>query len=192
MKEPKDHPWVTSTIRKLIRKRKRAFKKYKRTSILHYWARYKPLRNIYVKEFRESKNSYYENLERLLSTENANSKLFWKTSKLLLNLNKSSTKISTLLFNGVSAETETDKVNMLNDYVSSHTLIKVQNKQLPDLDLFTDKTLDSISISVQDVKDVLENLDRNKAHSPNHVSPCLLKEEAPILSKPLSILFNRS
>ena len=80
---------------------------------------------------------------------------------------------------------------MLNDYFSSQNLINDQNKQLPDLDLFTDKT-DSITISVQDIKDVLENLDRNKAHGPNHVSPCLLKEGAPILSKPHSILFNRS
>ena len=53
---PKDHPWVTSTIRKLIRKWKRACKKYKRTSILHYWAKYKRLRNICVKEIQESKN----------------------------------------------------------------------------------------------------------------------------------------
>ena len=98
----------------------------------------------------------------------------------MLNLNKSSTKIPTLLFNGVSAETETDKANMLNDYFSSQTLINGQNKQLPDLDLFTDKTLDSITISVQDVKDVLENLDCNKKHGPNHVSLCLLKEGAPI------------
>ena len=90
--QSKDHPRVTSTIRKLIRKRKRAYKKYKRTSILHYWAKYKRLRNSCVKEIRESKKSYYENLERLLSTENANPKLFWKTSKQLLNLNKSSTK----------------------------------------------------------------------------------------------------
>ena len=81
---------------------------------------------------------------------------------------------------------------MLNDYFSSQTLINNRNKQLPDLDLFTDKTLDSITIEVQDVKDVLENMDRNKAHGPNHVSPCLLKEGAPILSKSLSILFNRS
>ena len=78
---------------------------------------------------------------------------------------------------------------MLNNYFSSQNLINDQNKQLPDLDLFTEKTLDSITISVQDVKDVLENLDRNKAHGPNHISPCLLKEGAP---KPLSILFNRS
>ena len=69
---PKAHPWFTSTIKKLIRKRKRAYKKYKRTSILHYWAKYKRLRNICVKEIRESKKSYYENLERLLSIENAN------------------------------------------------------------------------------------------------------------------------
>ena len=110
----------------------------------------------------------------------------------MLDLNKSSTKIPTILLNGVSAEIEIDKANMLNDYVSSQTLINDQNKQLPDPDLFTDSTLDSITISVQDVKDVLETLDRNKAHSPNYISPCLLKKGAPILSKPLCILFSRS
>ena len=74
---------------------------------------------------------------------------------------------------------------MLNDYFSSQTLINEQNKKLPDLDLFTDKTLDSITISVQDVKDVLENLDRNKAYGPNHINLSLLKEGAPILYTPL-------
>ncbi|MCG8092513.1 MAG: hypothetical protein JAZ17_02615 [Candidatus Thiodiazotropha endolucinida] len=189
---PNDHPWITSSIRKLIRKRKRAYKKYKRTSNQHYWDKYKRLRNNCVTEIRESKKSYYEKLERLLSTENVNSKLFWKTSKQLLNLNKSSTKIPTLLLNGVNAESEIDKANMLNDYFSLQNLINDQNKYLPYLDLYTDNTLDSITISVQEVKDVLENLDRNKAHGPNHMSPCLLKEGATVLSKPLSVVFNRS
>ena len=75
---------------------------------------------------------------------------------------------------------------------SSQTLTMDQNKQLSYLDLFTDNTLDSITISVQGVKDVFENLDRNKAHGPNHIKPCLLKEGVPILSKPLSVRFNRS
>lgn len=189
---PQDHPWISCAIRKLIRKRKRAYKKYKRTSNLHYWNKYKRLRNTCVSEIRESKKSYYENLQRLLSTENINSKLFWKTSKQMLNLKSSSTKIPTLFLNGVSSENETDKANMLNDYFSSQTVINNQNKQIPFLDLVIESTLDSIIISVQDVKDVLQNLDPYKAHGPNHISPYLLKEGASILSKSFTIIFNRS
>ena len=81
---------------------------------------------------------------------------------------------------------------MLNDYFSSQTLINDQNKHLPHLDLITDKALEYITISEQEVRDVLENLDTSKAHGPDHVSPHFLKEGAPALSKPLSTVFNRS
>ncbi|MCG7879605.1 MAG: reverse transcriptase family protein, partial [Candidatus Thiodiazotropha endolucinida] len=67
-----------------------------------------------------------------------------------------------------------------------------QNKQPPQLPLATGSVLGSIFISVQDVTDVLNNLDVKKACGPNHLNPRLLKEGAPILSQPLSVLFNRS
>ena len=71
-------------------------------------------------------------------------------------------------------------------------LINDQNKHLPHLDLITDKTLEYITISEQEVRDFLENLDTSKAHGPHHVSPHYLKEGAPALSKPLSTVFNKS
>ena len=84
------------------------------------------------------------------------------------------------------------KANMLNDCFSSQTIINNQNKHLPHLDLITDKTLEYITISEQEVRDVLENLDTSKAHGPDHVSPHFLKEGAPVFSKSLSTVFNRS
>ena len=71
------------------------------------------------------------------------------------------------------------------------TVINDQNRQLRQLPLPTDSVLDSIIISVQDVNDVLNNLDVKKACGPNHLSPRFLKECAPILSQPLSVVFNR-
>ena len=47
---------------------------------------------------------------------------------------------------------------MLNDYFSSQTLINDQNKHLRHLDLITDKTLEDITVSEQEVRGVLENL----------------------------------
>ena len=74
---PNDFPWINCSIRRLIRKRKRAYKKCKKTINNHYWETYKHFRNNCVSEIREAKKSYYDNLERLLSTEKLNSKLFF-------------------------------------------------------------------------------------------------------------------
>ena len=187
-----DHPWIDCNIRRIIRKRKRAYRKFKQTSNDHYWQKYKQLRNIGISEMRDAKVNYYEKLERRLSTENPSSKLFWKTSKQLLNINKLSASIPTLSYNGEYAEDDDQKANMLNNYFSMQTVINDQNKHPPQLPLATDSVLDSIQISVQDVRDVLENLDPKKACGPSHINPRFLKEGASFLSMPLSTVFNRS
>ena len=186
------HPWINCNIRRLIRKRKRAYRKYKQTSNVYYWQKYKQLRNICIREIRDSKTNYFDKLEQQLNTENSNSRLFWKTSKQLLNIDKRSTSIPTLTFNGEHAEDDEQKANMLNNYFSMQTVINDKNKHPPHLPLATDSTLESIQISEQDVKDVLDHLDVKKACGPNHLSPRLLKEGASILAHPLSIIFRRS
>ena len=67
-----------------------------------------------------------------------------------------------LSFNGEYAEDDDHKANMFNNYFSMQTVINDQNKQLPQLPLATDSVLESIKISVQDVRDVLNNLDVKK------------------------------
>ena len=51
-----DHPWINCSIRRLIRKRKRAYKKYKKTTNNHYWETYKHFRNNCASEIRERRN----------------------------------------------------------------------------------------------------------------------------------------
>ena len=55
-----------------------------------------------------------------------------------------------------------------------------------------DHSLESITITTQDVSDVLQNLDITKACGPDPISPRLLKEGCYILAHPYSIIFNRS
>ena len=68
---------------------------FKKTNINHYWLKYKTIHNNVVKEIRQSKQQYFDKLDQLLSSENIIPKLVWKTSKQLLNLNKSSGSIPT-------------------------------------------------------------------------------------------------
>ena len=188
---PSTHPWITSHIRQLIRKRKHTFKQFKRTSDNHYWDKYKCIRNKIVSDIRKSKNDYFDKLSALLSTETTNGKLFWKTSKQLLNVEKSSSSIPTLVLNNEYAEDDNQKANMLNTYFTSQAVVTDDCRPLPEL-LPTQSMLTHILVSSQDVSDVLRNLDINKACGPDLISPHLLKESAGVLARPLSILFNRS
>ena len=109
-----------------------------------------------------------------------------------MGLQKSNHTIPTLKLNDKFAEKDIDKANMLNDYFCSQAVVNDNNKPLPQHTFTCNSRLNSITISQQDVRDVLNNLNVTKASGPDLISPHLLKEGATILSKPLSIIFNRS
>ena len=183
-----DSPWITCHIKHLIRNRKRIYRQFKNTHLAHYWTKYKIMRNKAVKEIRKSKQDYFDKLDRQLSSDNHDPKLFWKTSKQVLNLDKSSSSIPTLKMHNEFAETNQAKTEMLNLYFSSQTRVDDTNKDLPLLEPAL-HSLNSIEISIQDVKDVLLHLNVSKASGPDLISPRLLKEGADILAYPFFYCF---
>ncbi|MCG7867795.1 MAG: reverse transcriptase family protein, partial [Candidatus Thiodiazotropha taylori] len=189
---PNDHPWITCHIKNLIRKRKRCHKKFKTTANIHYWDKYKILRNTVVNEIRRSKKEYFDKLEDMLNSENPNSKLFWKTSKQLLKIGKISQNVPTLKLNDEFAETDLQKAEMLNKYFASQSYVNDDNKVLPQLTDVLHDPLDLFIITPQNTKDVLDNLDASKSCGPDLMSPRLLKEGSSLLATPYSILFNSS
>ena len=165
---------------------------YKKTYDNNLRDKFKAIRNKVVNEIRKSKKEYFDKLEQLLSNESASSKIFWKTSKQILNLNKTSTNIPTLILNDETAEDDYQKSNMLNNYFASQSHINDDNKTLPAPTQIQHEELAHIDITQQDVIDVLSNLNVTKACGPDLISPRLLKEGASVISKPLSMIFNRS
>ena len=157
---------------------------------MHFWTKYKQLRNKANNAVRKSKKDYFDKLDNLLSSENSNSKLFWKTSKQILNLGQSSKNIPTLTMNYEVAQTDCRKAELLNTYFSQ-TKVNDLNKPLPNK-APAQHTLESITIYTQDILDVLRHLDVNKACGPDLISPRLLREGADFLAYPLFIVFNRS
>ena len=151
---PAEHPCIKCHIKNLIRKRKRIFRKFKRTSNILFRVRYKVIRNKVVSEIRRSEKEYCDNLDQLLSNNTTNSKLFWKTTKQILKLGKSSTNIPTLVMNSEFAEDNLQKANMLNSCFTSQTFVEDDNRPLPQLEP-SRHSFQFINISTQDVKDVL-------------------------------------
>ncbi|MCG7879157.1 MAG: reverse transcriptase domain-containing protein, partial [Candidatus Thiodiazotropha endolucinida] len=188
---PNDHPWITCKIKNMIRKRQRIYRQFKKTNNNYFWTKYKLLRNKINTAIRLSKKQYFDKLDNLLSSDNCDQKLFWKTSKQLLNLGRSSSNIPVLTMNHEVAETDEQKAEMLNLYFSAQTRVNDTNKTLPTLEPVP-YTLDSITISSQDVLDVFKHLDVSKACGPDLISPRLLREGADYLARPYSIVFNKS
>ena len=56
----------------------------------------------------------------------------------------------------------------------------------------TDSVLDRIDIFEEEIKDVIVNLDPNKASGPDLISNKMIKQVAEAIAKPLQIIFNRS
>ena len=188
---PTELPWLTCKIKNHIRKRKRYYRKFKQTANISFFEKYKTIRNKIVSEIRKSKKDYFEKLDTVLSTETANSKLFWKTAKQVLKLNKASSGIPTLIMNNEYAENDLSKANMLNRFFTSQTIVDDSNSTLPAINR-PECSMNQINISIQDVSDVLANLNTYKASGPDLLSPRLLKEGSNVLAEPLTILFNSS
>ena len=80
---------------------------------------------------------------------------------------------------------------MLNNYFASQWHINDDNKTLPSSIPDSTRDFAHIDITQQDVIDVLSNLNVTKACGPDLISPRLLKEGASVISKPLTMIFNR-
>ena len=128
---PTDPPWITCYIKRIIQKRKLAFRQHKKTNNIHYWNKYKTLRNKVITKLRESKQSYHDNLDQLLYSGECNSKTFWKTSKQILKLGRVSASIPTLHHNGIYAESDHEKANLLNTYFHPKLLLMIQTQNYP-------------------------------------------------------------
>ena len=87
---------------------------------------------------------------------------------------------------------DTDKATILNDYFTEQSSLDDSNANLPaDLNI-PDFTLNSISITANEVESVLKALQTGKASGPDAINNRILKELAKPLSFALSDLFNAS
>ena len=85
-----------------------------------------------------------------------------------------------------------DEANLLNEYFASITNINDEDMTLPKFDKRTSSTLEFMTITKQEISDIVKCLPLNKASGPDRISHKLLKETVNSISLPLSLLFNLS
>ena len=193
-----DKPWYDTEIRKHSRKRDRLKSialKSKRTTD---WRKYKKVRNKVNNLKRHAKERIYDNLELNLTESFTNNKRdFWRLTRYFVKKNTASCSIPPLCttdeFNITKLHTtDKEKADCLIDYFTSVSRVSEENTRLPNFQKITNSHLDSIFITVNEVKEILDLLNVNKASGPDLINHKMLKHVSDAVSKPLTVIFNRS
>ncbi|MCW4344426.1 MAG: reverse transcriptase domain-containing protein [Candidatus Thiodiazotropha endolucinida] len=189
---PAEPPWITTEIKRDIRKRKRAYRKAKVSGLEADWQKFRKMRNKAVNTIRKGKKAFYDNLALKLKSESLSSKDWWSTLKKIISP-QSKSSVPPLEHNNSIYTDDYDKANIINNYFQRQTLLDCQNAVLPDIQLDAiESQLSQIVLSPYEVEKVLETLPLGKASGPNGLSNRILRELSSELSSPLCSFFNHS
>ena len=188
-----DIPWITSEIKRTMRKRDRLRRKAKKDNSIYLWSKFKTIRNKVVDLLRRAKRNYHESLCTKIKDHKFSNKDWWKLVKQLSNFNTKSNKLPALVDDDDNLVTDDlEKADLLNTFFTSQSTIDDSNGILP---IYIDETvnkLENIVILENDVLNILKLLDPTKAVGHDHISPRLLKEGKNELALLLCTLFNLS
>ena len=174
--KPSDPPWITSVLKRQIRKRKRAYRKAKTTNQSHHWTKFRRLRIEVTTLIRQGKQQHNDKLAEKLKSENLSSKDWWSTLKTVISPQTNS-NIPPLESNSNVYIDETDKDNLLNNYFQSQTILNEQHAILPPLPPPAYHTqLNSIILTPLEVESILQTLKVGKASGPNGLNNRILRE----------------
>ena len=187
---PNDKPWFMPNLRKLFTNCYRLHKKKNKTKREIDITNYVNARRLAKTALKEARRYYYENLNTKIDNPETTSKTFWKLLKSIFE--KNNTGIPTLNVDGNQISDDKGKAEALNDFFVSQSTILDDGSQLPPFNYVTDARLDHIIINIQEVKEILLNLETNKATGPDTISNKILKECAESLCGPLTFIFQLS
>ena len=188
---PREEPWVTNEVRRNLRKRNRAHKRWKRNTSQENFDLYTDARNNAELSKVQAKEAYYTNLSMRLTNPNTNLKEYWHLTKELYG-SKVKGGIPSLIKDGIVYANAQDKCNIFNEHFARKAKLPDQLPPLPEPVIETDATIDTLQFTEEEVKKVIKNLDVTKATGPDGVSNTLLKRTADSIKRPLCSLFNRS
>ena len=190
-------PYMTSRIKKLIRRRDNQYYKWKKQKTHTQRNKYVDLKKQVTKELRHSYWSYIENIitdDSSTPYDNTRSnfrkvgKRFWGYIK---SLRKDATGVAPLKQDGCLISEAKGKASILNDqYKSVFTTENVDC--IPHMGTSPYPDLPPLDITTPGVTKLLKGLNTDKAQGPDQLPPRILKELADVLSTPLTYIFDSS
>ena len=186
-------PWITAKIKKYICRKNRIHKKAKKTNTIGQWEKFRKIRNKCNKLILNAKQSYFDKISEKINTETNGSKNWWNLVKSLLHSDSGGDRsIPPLQVENDMIQDDNKKAELFNDYFCKQADLNDSETSVPDITDILINGLEQITVTENEVEDVLKILDTSKAIGPDLLNPRLLKEAASILKYPLCTLFNLS
>ena len=187
---PSDPQWMTASIKRYIRERKRAYRRAKQTNFMNDWNIFRRLHNKTISMIRESKKTLNESLsDKLKSDYYLNSGGHF--SSFISPYSQASSP--PLKKDGLVFVEEEEKANVLNDFFRDQTLLNDHDAVLPEITPYlVERCLSLPVFSPDEVKLILKSLTFGKATGPVGLSNRILPVLADEISIPVCALFNQS
>ena len=186
-------PWLTTKLKSAIRKKCRIHKKAKRTNSQSDWQKFRNFRNKCNKLVLNAKNDYYKSISDKILSESCNSKSYWTLVNSLMNSDSPDNHSIPPIQVGEDLISDMkQKAEVFNNYFCCQSDLNDSGKPLPNIPNRRTTGLSHITITENEVEDILKIQDTSKATGPDLLNPRLLKEAYSILKYPFCRLFNLS
>ena len=201
IREKWDVPWMTGSIKKLIRKKHRVYKTMQKYNTHENKTKFKNLQKTVQKMMQSSKNDYLMGLllntgsndskQAIKSTDHTNvsiNKKFWTYIK---SIKTNGSGVGTLSVDDQEISNAKEKAEALNrQYSSVFTNENITN--MPCMDGEPYPTIDEVDIDVDGVEKLLKDINTNKASGPDGIPSRVLKDLSEELAAVITKVFSKS
>ena len=183
-KPGKRKSWLSKESRKLIKKKRKLYRKARRSDLPGPWVKFRETSNC----LRTSTRRDHQSLVAKMTT---NIKSFWRWVK---NLKTQANVLPEIHYKNKVIVRDSEKAKAFNEYFCSvfteedSTFLHECSSGLPR----NPNSIDSILFSTEDVFQALCKIDPRKSSGPDTIPGRLLKEGAPFIAEPLARLFTHS
>ena len=186
---PRDPPWITKSLKTLLRRKNRLYKHYK----MHGYREEDKLR---LSTFREeckvavekSRSQYLTNLGEKINDPSTSQKCYWKVLNRVMNKCRVS-KIPPILVGNTFVFDCEEKARLFNDYFARQCKIIENESELPPLEYHTHHRINNIIIDENKILPLIRNLNPNKAMGSDGISGKMLLICDQTVVLPLTIIF---
>ena len=187
IEEPK---WMTRNIKKLIRRQKKLYKKYRLSGFKSADKEaVDRIRDQCFQAIKESRENYLKSLGEKLIDKTTSSKTYWSIINSFLNKCKTP-RIPPLVVAEKLIINCNEKVKLFNDYFLEQCTPINNGSNLPSgITLLTQSKLNTITVSEELISNILKSINVNKAQGPDNISGRMIELCGDNLALPLYIIF---
>ena len=181
-------------IKNIIQEKNNVYKSYrnsKNNNNIHYLRRLKVLQEDLYNAIEVSKQNDYSRIVYRLTHIQKNIKVYWTLLKRFVNNKK--LPLIPPLFHGNEYVTDfKKKAELSNSFFAKQCSLLSSSSELPsNLHCTTEKRLNTLHFSNNDIEKIMQNLDPNKAHGHDKISIHMTKICGKSICKPQQLIFSQ-